>query len=263
MYATPNHWPAVRPPADSIAISQIISLGSNIGSGLFIGTGAALAAAGPGNMVIAYLLVCSCVWAVLQTLSEMTIAFPTSGNYIDYADRWVDPALAFGAGLAEWLGKMLSPDVFAVETDLAHQVGPPLLPLRLLSSTFSSNSGPMKAFQRLPLVSGSDLTVSFLASRSACLVRRTFSLLTTLTVTIFVVITCAIFVMPNTVFAWFEYGTSLIKIGLFILIILLSLAIVCGAGPEGYVHDGASWTDLPAFKNGFSVRTLPFSKSAG
>jgi len=34
----------------------------------------------------------------------MTIAFPTSGNYIDYADRWVDPALAFGAGFAEWLG---------------------------------------------------------------------------------------------------------------------------------------------------------------
>lgn len=55
-------------------------------------------------MVIAYSLVCSCVWAVLQTLSEMTIAFPTSGNYIDYADRWVDPALAFGAGFAEWLG---------------------------------------------------------------------------------------------------------------------------------------------------------------
>ena len=55
-------------------------------------------------MVIAYALVCSCVWAVLQTLSEMTIAFPTSGNYIDYADRWVDPALAFGAGFAEWLG---------------------------------------------------------------------------------------------------------------------------------------------------------------
>jgi amino acid transporter len=34
----------------------------------------------------------------------MTIAFPVSGNYIDYADRWVDPALAFGAGFVEWLG---------------------------------------------------------------------------------------------------------------------------------------------------------------
>lgn len=83
---------------------HIISLGSNIGSGLFIATGKALATAGPGNMVIAYLMVCSCVWGVLQSLSEMTIAFPVSGSYIDYADRWVDPALAFGAGFAEWLG---------------------------------------------------------------------------------------------------------------------------------------------------------------
>lgn len=83
---------------------QIISLGSNIGSGVFIGVGKALSSGGPGNMVIAYGIVCSGVWAVLQTLSEMTIAFPTSGNYIDYAGRWVDPALAFGAGFAEWLG---------------------------------------------------------------------------------------------------------------------------------------------------------------
>jgi amino acid transporter len=59
-------------------------------------------------MVIAYFMVCTCVWAVLQSLSEMTIAFPVSGNYIDYADRWVDPALAFGAGFAEWLGQYLS-----------------------------------------------------------------------------------------------------------------------------------------------------------
>lgn len=56
-------------------------------------------------MVIAYGIVCSAVWSVLQTLSEMTIAFPVSGNFIDYADRFVDPALAFGAGFAEWLGR--------------------------------------------------------------------------------------------------------------------------------------------------------------
>lgn len=56
-------------------------------------------------MVLAYAIVCTCVWAALQTLGEMTIAFPTPGNYIDYAERWVDPALAFGAGFAEWLGK--------------------------------------------------------------------------------------------------------------------------------------------------------------
>lgn len=75
------------------------------------------------------------------------------------------------------------------------------------------------------------------------------------TVTIFLVTTCAIFIMPNKVFAWFEYFTSLIKIVLFMLIIVISLAIVCGAGPHGYVHNGATWTDFPLFKNGFSVRT--------
>ncbi|CAI7583293.1 unnamed protein product [Penicillium crustosum] len=83
---------------------HVISLGSNVGSGLFIATGKALAEGGPGNMFLGYLVVCIGVWANLQNLTEMTIAFPTSGNYIDYADRWVDPALAFGAGVAEWLG---------------------------------------------------------------------------------------------------------------------------------------------------------------
>lgn len=104
-YLTPQIQTALDQVPDQTRDFQIISLGSNIGSGVFIGTGKALANGGPGNMVIAYLLVCSCVWAVLQTLSEMTIAFPTSGNYIDYAGRWVDPSLAFGAGFAEWLGE--------------------------------------------------------------------------------------------------------------------------------------------------------------
>lgn len=60
-------------------------------------------------MVIAYFLAGACVWAVLQTLFEMTIVFPTSGNFIDYADRWIDPSIAFGAGLAEWLGECSPP----------------------------------------------------------------------------------------------------------------------------------------------------------
>lgn len=103
-------------------------------------------------MVIAYLLVCTCVWAVLQSLSEMTIAFPTSGNYIDYADRWVDPALAFGAGFAEWLGKKPPPTIRGLQLTLA-QVGRLLLPLKPLSSIFSSSSGLEETFPRLPRVS--------------------------------------------------------------------------------------------------------------
>ncbi|KAF7544172.1 hypothetical protein G7Z17_g10160 [Cylindrodendrum hubeiense] len=175
---------------------HIISLGSNIGSGVFIGTGSALASGGPGNMIIAYSLVCSCVWAVLQTLSEMTIAFPTSGNFIDYAGRWVDPALAFGAGFAEWLGWTA---IIAAEAVFC------------------------------------DILINFWAGD-----------------TLFLAATFVIFLLPNTVFAWFEYVTSLVKIFLFLIIIFLSLALVCGAGPGGMVHDGATWRDLEPFKNGFS-----------
>lgn len=59
--------------------------------------------------------------------------------------------------------------------------------------------------------------------------------------------------MPNKVFAWFEYFTSLVKIFVFLLIIVLSLALVLGAGPSGFVHHGDTWTRLPPFLNGFTV----------
>lgn len=61
-------------------------------------------AAGPLGALLAYGMVATAVWSVLQVLGEMTIAFPTSGNFIDYADRFVHPSIAFAAGFAEWLG---------------------------------------------------------------------------------------------------------------------------------------------------------------
>ncbi|KAJ5771069.1 uncharacterized protein N7511_003120 [Penicillium nucicola] len=183
---------------------HIISLGSNIGSGVFIATGKALATGGPANMVIAYTMVCTCVWAVLQSLSEMTIAFPVSGNYIDYADRWVDPALAFGAGFAEWLGWTA---IVASEAGF----------FNVLVQYWSEGSVPLAA-----------------------------------TISIFLFACLIIFTLPNKFFAWFEYVTSMIKIVVFLIIIVVSLALVLGAGPQGYMHHGDTWTDFPPFLNGFS-----------
>ncbi|KAL4926835.1 amino acid permease-domain-containing protein [Aspergillus undulatus] len=187
---------------------HVISLSSNIGSGLFIGLGKSLANGGPGNMIIAYFTVCIGVWAQLQTIAEMTIAemtiaFPTSGNYIDYADRWVDPALAFGAGLAEWLGWTA---VFASEGTF----------FVVLVDYWAEGSAPEAAL-----------------------------------LSIFIVICLAVFFMPNKYFAWFQYFGSLVKVFLFFFITVISLAIIGGAGPNGAVSDGSTWTDLPVFKNGF------------
>ncbi|KAJ5503484.1 Amino acid/polyamine transporter I [Penicillium fimorum] len=182
---------------------HVISLGSNVGSGLFIATGKALAEGGPGNMLFGYLVVCIGVWANLQNLTEMTIAFPTSGNYIDYADRWVDPALAFGAGVSEWLGWT---SVFASEATF----------FVILVNLWAGGAVPDAAL-----------------------------------LSIFLAICLAVFFMPNRFFGWLEYIGSLVKVFLFIFIVFVSLAIIGGAGPKGYVRDGSTWTDLPPFKNGF------------
>lgn len=43
---------------------------------------------------------------------------------------------------------------------------------------------------------------------------------------------------------------------MFLIIIVTSLAVTLGAGPNGKVHHGDTWTRLPAFKNGFAVSLL-------
>lgn len=74
--------------------------------------------------------------------------------------------------------------------------------------------------------------------------------------TIFLVIMAIIFACPLHVFGWFEYITAIIKVALFLLLLVLSLALIGGVGPTGSVHHGETWTALPAFKNGFAVRPL-------
>jgi amino acid transporter len=59
--------------------------------------------------------------------------------------------------------------------------------------------------------------------------------------------------MPNKFFGWLQYFGSLVKVFLFVFIVIVSLAIIGGAGPAGFPRDGSTWTDLPAFKNGFGV----------
>ncbi|KAI7262354.1 hypothetical protein KC345_g9451 [Hortaea werneckii] len=83
---------------------HVMSLGGQIGAGIFISSGKNLRDGGPATLLLAFATVCTCVWAMLQSVSEMTIAFPVSGNYIDFADRFVDPALGFAGGFSMWLG---------------------------------------------------------------------------------------------------------------------------------------------------------------
>ncbi|RVD89652.1 uncharacterized protein DFL_000650 [Arthrobotrys flagrans] len=80
----------------------MIAIGGAIGTGLIIGTGSALARAGPGSLMIAYTFVGFIVFLVMAALGEMAAWLPAAGGFSVYATRFVDPALGFSLGYTYW-----------------------------------------------------------------------------------------------------------------------------------------------------------------
>ncbi|OUM51934.1 hypothetical protein BVG19_g1077 [[Candida] boidinii] len=81
---------------------QLIALGGAIGTGLFVGSGGALAVAGPAGILIAYLLISFFVWTIMNQLGEMVTYIPEAGKSTMYAlcERYTgSKSLAFAAGM--------------------------------------------------------------------------------------------------------------------------------------------------------------------
>ncbi|KAJ5819545.1 hypothetical protein N7474_005136 [Penicillium riverlandense] len=81
---------------------QMIAIGGIIGPGLLVGSGTALNEGGPGGVLISFSLVGIIVFFVMQALGEMATIIPVSGSFVEYAQRFVDDALAFALGWAYW-----------------------------------------------------------------------------------------------------------------------------------------------------------------
>lgn len=77
---------------------QMIAIAGTIGTGLFLGSGHAIARAGPVGALIAYLFMGSIAYATLCSVGEMTAFAPISGSFPHFAARWVDPAFGFALG---------------------------------------------------------------------------------------------------------------------------------------------------------------------
>ncbi|KAF2761959.1 amino acid permease [Pseudovirgaria hyperparasitica] len=95
---------------------QMIAIGGTIGTGLFIGSGSALATAGPIGSLIAYVFVGTIVYSVMVSLGEMTTYIPVSGAFTAYASRFVDPTLAFAMGFIYWFSWAIT---YALELSVA------------------------------------------------------------------------------------------------------------------------------------------------
>ncbi|RDL41140.1 Amino acid transporter-like protein [Venustampulla echinocandica] len=85
---------------------QMIAIGGSIGTGLFIGSGEALATGGPASLLIAFILIGGVLFCTVQALGEMAVTFPVAGSFSAYATRFIDPAWGFASGwnyAMQWL----------------------------------------------------------------------------------------------------------------------------------------------------------------
>ncbi|MBL5815006.1 amino acid permease [Bacillus sporothermodurans] len=81
---------------------SMISLGGTIGTGLFLASGGAIHTAGPGGVIVSYLLIGIMVYFLMTSLAEMAAYMPVSGTFSTYASKFVDPSLGFALGWNYW-----------------------------------------------------------------------------------------------------------------------------------------------------------------
>ncbi|MFH8564001.1 amino acid permease [Streptomyces sp. NPDC017988] len=100
--------PDAAPKADSPLVHglkqrhlSMIALGGVIGAGLFVGSGAGIAKAGP-SIVLAYAISGALVMLVMRMLGEMSAANPASGSFSVHAERAIGPWAGFTAGWGFW-----------------------------------------------------------------------------------------------------------------------------------------------------------------
>nr|WP_051619989.1 amino acid permease [Haematomicrobium sanguinis] len=80
----------------------MMSLGSAIGTGLFVGTGAGVAAAGPA-VLLSFLIAGTVVIIVMWALGEMAAANPNSGAFSVYAEKAMGPVAGATLGWLWWI----------------------------------------------------------------------------------------------------------------------------------------------------------------
>lgn len=81
---------------------QMIAIGGAIGTGLFLGAGGRLAAAGPA-LVFVYAICGFFAFLVLRALGELIMHRPSSGSFVSYAREFYGEKMAFAVGWMYWL----------------------------------------------------------------------------------------------------------------------------------------------------------------
>ncbi|MFJ5043029.1 amino acid permease [Streptomyces sp. NPDC088719] len=129
MHEAPPPTPASAPASTAVPAEPLshglkqrhltmLGLGGVIGAGLFVGSGAGIAVAGPA-IVVSYLIAGALAMLVMRMLGEMSAAMPASGSFSVHAERALGRWAGFSVG---WLYWFLLVVVLAVEATAAAQI---------------------------------------------------------------------------------------------------------------------------------------------
>ncbi|KAL9100081.1 MAG: hypothetical protein Q9163_004505 [Psora crenata] len=203
----------------------MIAIGGAIGTGLIIGTGSALAKAGPASLLISYTIVGFVVYMVMCALGEMAAWLPLESGFtgvcavslslissqfrsrpplltpIKYAARFCDPALGFSVGYTYWFKYVI------------------VTPNQLTAAS---------------------LVIQYWVDRD--------KVNPGVFITVFLVAIIALNYLGIKFFGEFEFWLSSIKVLTICGLIILSLVLMLGGGPDGDRKGFRYWNDPGAFK---------------
>lgn len=106
----------------------MLAIGSNVGTGLFIGSGKSLHNGGPLGLIMGYVLITVGVSLMMYCLAEMATVIPVSGSFTRYTTRFLDKSLGFAIGWQYWLAWVAvfgAECVVSIRDSMPHQLTEP------------------------------------------------------------------------------------------------------------------------------------------
>jgi L-asparagine transporter-like permease len=85
----------------------MVAVGGSIGTGLLLGSGAAIEVAGPAA-ILSFLVAAFTNWTVAMALGELACAHPAAGSFGVYGDLYLNSFAGFMARAGYWLGLALA-----------------------------------------------------------------------------------------------------------------------------------------------------------
>ncbi len=85
----------------------MVAVGGSIGTGLLLGSGAAMEVAGPAA-ILSFIAAAFINWTVAMALGELACAHPAAGSFGVYGDLYLNPFAGYIARAGYWLGLALA-----------------------------------------------------------------------------------------------------------------------------------------------------------